>query len=42
MRIRFSPGQGGGGQILLLLLLYRMLPDITSKTWAKKHFYNFL
>jgi hypothetical protein len=28
--------------LLLLLLLYRMLPDITSNTWAKKHFYNFL
>jgi hypothetical protein len=25
----------------LLLLLNRMLPDITSNTWAKKHFYNF-
>ncbi len=28
--------------LLLLVLLYRMLPDITSNTWAKKHFYNFL
>jgi hypothetical protein len=28
-------------QNLLLLLLNRMIPDITSNTWAKKHFYNF-
>jgi hypothetical protein len=27
-----------GRKGLLLLLLYRMLPDITSNTWAKKHF----